>query len=98
MGKKKLIAAALDPDHETFVVHVTSFSSNPLIASLDSISLNADVYPFCRPPISGLITKEASTKVINKYVNFANVLSPDFVSALPKHTKINHHAIKLVDN
>ena len=46
MGKKEFAAAALDPEHETYVVHVTSLSSTPL-ASLRSTPL--DVYPFQRP-------------------------------------------------
>ena len=36
-------------------------------------------------------------KVTDKYINFANVFSPDLVSRLPKHTGINDHAIELAD-
>ena len=46
MGKKKFVAAALDPEHETYVVYVASLSSTPL-ASLESTSLN--VHPSRRP-------------------------------------------------
>ena len=52
VGKKEFAAAALDSEHETYVVHVVSLSSAPLIASLD-------VHPFRRPQISGLIAKKA---------------------------------------
>ena len=94
MGKKEFAAAALDPEHETYVVHVASLSSTPL-ASLGSPPL--DVHPSRRPQISGLIAEEAPTKVPAEYSDFADVFSPDLASELPEHTGINDHAIKLVD-
>ena len=60
MGKKEFAAAALDAEYETYIVHIASFSSIPLIASLRSTPLN--VHPFRRPQISGLIAKKAPTK------------------------------------
>ena len=56
-----------------------------------------DVHPSWRPQISGLIAEEASTKVPTKYSDFADVFSPDLASELPEHTRINDHAMKLVD-
>ena len=91
VGKKEFAAAALDLKHETYVVHVASLSSTPLIASLN-------VHPFQRPQISGLIAKEAPIKVPAKYSDFVDVFSPDLVFKLPEHTGINDHAIKLVDS
>ena len=88
VGKKEFAAAALDPEHETYVVHVASLSSAPLVASLD-------VHPFRRPQISGLIAEEAPTKVSTAYSDFADVFSPDLATELPKHTEINTHAIDL---
>ena len=82
-------AAALDPEHETFVVHVTSFSSTPLT--------NADVHSSCRPQIASLIAKKASTKVPTKYANFADVLSSNLAFKLLKYTGINNYTIELVD-
>ena len=92
MGKKEFAAAALDPESETFVVHIASLSSN---ASPSSSPLN--VHSFRRSQVSGLITEEALTKVLAEYLDFADVFFPDLVSELPKHTGINDHAIKLVD-
>ena len=113
VGKKEFAAAALDPEHETYVVHVASLSSAPLVASLDvhpsrrpQISgliaeeapvASLDVHLSQKPLISGLIAKQAPTKVPAKYSDFADVFSPDLASELPKHTGINHHAIELVD-
>ena len=90
VGKKEFAAAALDPEHETYVVHVASLSSTPLVASLD-------VHPSRRPQISGLIAEEAPTKVPAEYSDFADVFSPDLASKLSEHTGINDHAIELVD-
>ena len=94
IGKKEFAVAALDPEHETYVVYVASFSSTPL-ASLGSTLL--DVHPSQRPQISGLITEEALTKVLAKYSDFANVFSLDLASELLKQSGINNHAIVLVE-
>ena len=90
VGKKEFAAAAIDPEHETYVVYVASLSSTPL-ASLD-------VHPSRRPQISGLIAEEALTKVPAKYLDFADVFSADLASELPEHTGINDHAIELVES
>ena len=86
MGKKKFAAVALDPEHKTYVVHVVSLNSTLL-----------DIHPFRRSQISGLITKEALTKISNKYANFAVVFSPDLAAKLLKYTGINGNAIEQVD-
>ena len=95
MGKKEFAAATLDSESEIFVVHVASLSSN---ASPSSSPLKLDVYPSHRPQISGLIVEEAPTKVSVKYSDFVDVFSLDLASELPKHTGINDHAIKLVED
>ena len=41
---------------------------------------------------------EGPTKILSKYTNFVNVFSPKLAAELPKHTRINDHPIKLVDN
>ena len=90
VGKKEFAAAALDPESETFVVHVASLSS---VASPSSSPL--DVHPSRRPQIDGLIVEKAPTKVPVEYADFA--FSPDLASELPEHTGINDHSIELVD-
>ena len=92
VGKKEFAAAALDPESETFVIHIASLSSN---ASPSSSPLN--VYPFWRPQISGLIAKEAPTTVSTEYLDFVDIFSPDLASELPEHIRINDHAIELVE-
>ena len=90
----KVAAAMLDPEHETYVVHVGSASSD---ASPSSSLLKLNVHTSRRPQISGLIAEEAPTKVPDEYVDFADVFSPDLASELPEHTGINDHSIELVD-
>ena len=89
VGKKEFAAAVLNPEHETYVVHVASLSSTPLVA--------LDVHHSRRPQISGLIAEEAPTKVPTEYSDFADVFSLDLASELPEHTGINDHAIELVE-
>ena len=90
VDKKGFAATALNPEHETYVVHIASLNSSPLVASLD-------VHPFWKPQISGLITKEALIKVPAKYSDFADIFSSDLACDLPKYTGINNHAIELID-
>ena len=94
VGKKEFVAAALDPKSEIFVVHVASLSSD---VSPSSSLLELDVHPSRRPQVSGLIAKEAPTKVPAEYSDFADVFSSDLASELPEHTGINDHVIELVD-
>ena len=94
VGKKEFVAVALDPVHETYMVHVGSVCSD---ASPSSSLLELDVHPSRRPQVSGLIVEEAPTKVSAEYSDFADVFFPDLASELPEHTGINNHAIKLVD-
>ena len=87
VDRKEFATAALDPEHETYVVHVASLRST-LLASLN-------VHPSRRPQISGLIAEEAPTKVPAEYSDFADVFSPDLATELPEHTEIKDHVIDL---
>ena len=92
MGIKEFAVAALNPEHEIYVVHIVSFSSTPLVT--------LEVYPSRKPQISGisgLIVEEALKKVPTKYSDFADIFSPDLASELLEHIRINDHAIELVD-
>lgn len=94
VDKKEFIGAALDPEHKTFLIDIASLGS---AAFLSSIPLDADIHLFHKPQISSWIVKEVPTKISNKYVNFADVFSPNLTSELLKHTKSNNHTIKLND-
>ena len=41
---------------------------------------------------------ETPTKVLSKYADFADVFSPKLAAKLSKYTRINNHAIELVDD
>ena len=90
VDKKEFAAAALNLEHETYVVHVTSLCST-LLTSLN-------VHPFRKPQISGLIVKEAPIKVLAKYSDFADVFSLDLATKLPEYTEINTYAIDLKED
>ena len=92
MGKKEVAIVALDPEYETYIVYIRSVSSN---ASPSFSQFN--VYSSQQSQISGLIVEETPTKVFAKYSNFANIFFLDLTFELPEHTRINDHAIKLVD-
>ena len=94
VGKKEFEATALDSEHEIYVVHVGSVSFDILP---NSSPFELDVHPSRRPRISGLIAKEAFTKVPAEYSDFVDVFSPDFISELLEYTEINNLTIKLVD-
>ena len=95
MGKKEFAAAALDPESETFVVHVASLCSDAL-PSFSASQLEHDVHPSRKPQIFDLIAKKAPTKVLTKYSDNVDVFSLDLASELPKYTGINNYAIELV--
>ena len=92
MGKKEFATTAFDLEHEKYIVHVGLVSSNAL-----PISSPLNVHPSRRSQRSGLIAKKAPTKIPAKYLDFADIFSLDLTPKLSKNTKINDHAIKLVD-
>ena len=93
VGKKEFVAIALDPEYEIFVIHVASI----IFIALPSSSLY-NVHLFRRSQIANLIAEKASTKISAKYLDIADIFLPDLASKLFKHTKINNHAIELVDS
>ena len=90
MGKKELAPAALDPEYESYVVHVTSLHSIPLASF--------DIHPFWKLQIAGLIAKEAPIKVPTEYSDFTDDFSPDLATELPEHTEFNTYAIDLEED
>ena len=90
VGKKEFVFAALNSDHETYIVYIASLNFTLLIAF--------DVHLFQKHQISGFIAEEVFTKVFAKYSDFAEVFSLDLMSKLPKYTRINDHTIKLVND
>ena len=94
VGKKEFAAAALDLEHETYVVYVRLVGYNTL-PSFFTLELN--VHPFHRSQVFSLIAKKAPTKISFKYSDFADLFFPDWVSKPREYTRINDHIIKLID-
>ncbi len=48
--------------------------------------------------IAQLKADEAFSKMPSKYADFLDIFSPKLAAEFPKHTGINNHVIKLVDD
>ena len=81
ISPKEFVIAALNPDHEAFVVHVATFFS--------SIELHQDR----EVQIATLIADKAPITILAEYSDFKEVFSKKSATVLPEHTQINTHAI-----
>ncbi len=88
IGKKEFTIAVLDPEYKTFIVYVADLS----------INLGNEVHPSKKAQIAHIKVDEALSKVPSKHADFIDIFSPKLAAELPEHTKINNHAIKLVDD
>ena len=83
VGKKEFAAVALDPEHETFIIHVAS------------LNLVSGIHPNKEAQIAFWLTKEV--KIPGEYSDFTNVFSEEKALVLPEQTELNEHAIHLKD-
>ena len=83
VGKKEFAAAVLNPEHETFVVHVAS------------LNLVLGIHLDREAQIALLLTEKV--KILEKYSDFANIFSEKKTLVLSGRTKLNEHAINLED-
>ncbi len=88
IGKKEFTVEALNLEHKAFVIYVVAFS----------LDLGDEVYPLKKTQISYLKVDKAPTKVPSEYTDFVDVFSPKLAVELLEHTRINNHAIELVDD
>ena len=56
------------------------------------------MYPLKKAQIAYLKMDEAPSKVPSKYADFADVFFLKLAAKLSEHTRINDHAIELVDD
>ena len=77
---------ALDKNIKAFVMHISSLS----------LELKVKINPAKKVQINLLLTKKVT--VSTKYADFANIFSKESKKVLLKHTRINKHAIKLLDD
>ena len=87
IGKKEFAAAALNLEHEAFVVHIAALSIDP----------GDEIHPSGRAQIAHLKANEAPIEVQSEYAEFVDVFSPKLAAELPEHG-ISNHVIELVDN
>ncbi len=88
--KKEFATTALDPDHETFIVHVTALNIG--------FDISDKVCFLQRAQIAYLKVDEIFIKISSKYTDFADVFSLKLAIKLSKYMGINDHNIKFVDN
>lgn len=88
IGKKEFTVAALDLEHKAFIIHVAAFS----------INLSNKVHLSKKAQIADLKVDKSSNKDFSEYPDFADVFSPKLATKLSEHTRINDHAIELVDD
>ncbi len=88
IGKKEFAITVLDPEHESFIVHIAALS----------VDSGDEVQPSRRAQIAHLKADKVSCKVPSKYTDFADVFCPKLAAELLEYTRINNHVVKLVDN
>ena len=84
---KGLVATALEPKHEAFIVHIAALN----------IDLSDKIHPLKKAQITHRKANKVPTKVASKYVSFIDVIPPKLTIKLLEHTRINNHAIELVN-
>lgn len=87
IGKKEFAAVVLDPNNETFVIH---------IAFLVGSDLGLEVHLSRIAQLASLKADEILIFVSSKYADFAEVFSKNLAVKLPEHININNYAINLV--
>ncbi len=79
---------ALDPEYEAFLIYVAVFS----------VDSSDEMHPSKRAQIAHLKVDKTPSKVPTEYADFVDIFLPKLATELLEHTKINNHAIKLVDD
>ena len=74
-------------EHKAFIIYIAALSVN----------LGNEVHLLRRAQIAHLKTDKVFSEVSSKYTNFANVFSLKLATEFPEYTKINNHAIELMD-
>ena len=87
INKREFVAATLDKNAETYVIHVVILSMAPTM----------QVHPLCQAQVGQLLTDKAPIKVPPEYLDYADVFLFDFAMELPENTDMNEHVIKLIE-
>ena len=95
INKREFAKAALKKNFETFVMHVATLEM-PTAMSIHS-SRTLQVQRLNEPTLAALQWDKAPIEIPAKYADYADVFSLDLAMKLLENTKINEHAIKLID-
>ena len=85
IDKKEFIKTALDENSKTSVVYIIVLKAKALI----HLSPTAQK--------AALQQDKAPTKILIEYSSYTDVFSLNLAMELPENTRINEHAIKLID-
>ena len=80
------MAAVLNTDDETFVMHVAAPAKPTTIP----------IHSSCQVQVTALTSEK--TGIPTEYSDFSNVFSSESAAELPEYTGINNHPIDLLDN
>ena len=88
MRKKEFVITTLDPEYKTFTVHMIALS----------INLNNEIHLSKRAQIAYLKADKAPTKVLSKYIDFADIFLLKLAIEFSEYMRINNHIIKLLND
>ena len=86
--KKKCAIISLDPEYDVFIVYVAALS----------VDSGNEGHHLKKAKISHLKVNGAYIKVPSKYADFADIFLPKLAVKFSQYTRINNHAIKLMDD
>ena len=86
--EKKFIIIALDLKYKAFIIYVAAFNVNS----------NDKLYPLKKVQKAQLKVNKMPIKVLHKYIDFIDVFLSKLSAKLFEHTRINNHAIQLIDD
>lgn len=84
--KKEFVITIFNFEDETFMVHVAS------------ISLDQDIYFFCKAQLVLLFTVKIFIVIFSKYIDFIDIFFPELIVKLLKYTKMKIQPIDLIDD
>ncbi len=84
IDKREFARAALDKKSETFVIHISALEATT-------------IHPSQAAQIAALQWDKAPTEIPAEYSDYADVFLSDLAMELPENTRMNEHAIELVE-
>lgn len=86
---KEFATTTLNLKDEIFIIYITFIISS---------TFNIKVYPSYQVQMAFLKAGETHMANLYKYIDFADIISPDFIVKFLKYIEINNYLIYLVDS